>query len=112
MRRRKALCLLALLLWCSGLAGAQENREAMPLEMVKLPALPPELRKLTPLQVTVAVVVEADGSCQASLKRTSGYPELDEIALDTLSRWTWQPALRKGKPVRSTRVFRYDIEVD
>lgn len=50
--------------------------------------------------VYLTVLVLADGTVgDLSLKRSSGYPELDESALKAVARWRFVPASRGGKAI-------------
>ena len=52
--------------------------------------------------VLLNVVVQADGLPAAvSLTQSSGHPLLDEVALDAVRRWTFEPGLAAGVPVSS-----------
>lgn len=62
--------------------------------------------------VRVRVEIAADGTFEASLRTTSGNPEVDQRVLEALKRWKWKPALKNGIAVESVQVFRYDIEVN
>lgn len=50
-------------------------------------------------QVVVRVFIDANGVCsQAEIARTSGYPRLDQSALETARRWRYRPGKRAGVP--------------
>lgn len=58
--------------------------------------------------VYLTVLVLTDGTVgDLSLKRSSGYPELDESALKAVARWHFVPANRAGKPID----WRYTLPV-
>jgi protein TonB len=50
--------------------------------------------------VVLQVRVSANGLVDSvSIRRTSGYPELDRAALSAVRQWTFTPASRAGRPV-------------
>ena len=50
--------------------------------------------------VVVRVSVRVDGTAaEAVLAQSSGFPRLDQAALDAVGAWRFQPALRNGRPV-------------
>lgn len=54
-------------------------------------------------RVLLRVQVAADGSAQnVQLQTSSGYPRLDDIALDTVKRWKFIPARRGDEAVAAT----------
>jgi protein TonB len=58
--------------------------------------------------VIVNVEVDADGrAADVSLSRSSGFPLLDQAALEAVRRWTFEPAREGGFPVAS----RVDVPV-
>jgi len=51
---------------------------------------------------TVLVVAKVDGSgraVDAKIDKSSGHPDLDAAALQSISRWSFRPATKNGKPV-------------
>jgi len=61
---------------------------------------------------TARFTIKADGKVSVSLLTSSGSPEVDDVALTTLSRWRFKPATLDGKPVDSTRKIRVEFEVE
>ncbi|MBK1680957.1 energy transducer TonB [Rhodocyclus tenuis] len=58
--------------------------------------------------VLLTVLVLADGTVgDIGIRRSSGYPDLDESALKAVSRWRFVPASRGGKPLD----WRYSLPV-
>lgn len=80
--------------------------------MVDFPTLPAELRReVTRTSVLVRVDIGVDGRGVVTLLESSGNKEVDRLTVETLSQWTWEPAMRRGEPVQSSRKFRYELEV-
>jgi protein TonB len=61
---------------------------------------------------TARFTIKADGKVSVALLTSSGSPEVDDVALTTLSRWRFKPATLDGKPVDSTRKIRVEFEVE
>lgn len=53
-----------------------------------------------------------EGKHQVSIVSSSGSDEVDEIALRTLRRWKFKPAMLNGKPVQSVRKIKVEFEVE
>lgn len=52
-------------------------------------------------RVTLLFIVTTTGTVdRAWLLRSSGSPEFDTVMLDTIKEWEFQPAVKRGKPVR------------
>ncbi|MDE2598585.1 MAG: energy transducer TonB [Rhodocyclaceae bacterium] len=68
------------------------------------PAYPSMSRRLGEEgRVEVEVQVQPDGSAgKVSLKRSSGYPRLDDAALEAIKRWKFVPAKRNGEAVAAS----------
>ena len=68
------------------------------------PAYPAMSRRLGEEgRVEVEVQVQADGlPSKVSLRRSSGYPRLDEAALEAIKRWKFIPAKRAGEAVAAS----------
>jgi periplasmic protein TonB len=50
--------------------------------------------------VTLRVMVRADGRAgQVEVRRSSGFPMLDDAAREAVQDWRFNPATRDGKPV-------------
>lgn len=50
--------------------------------------------------VVLRVLVKADGSAgQVEIRKSSGYPMLDDAAREAVQEWRFNPATREGKPV-------------
>ncbi|WP_158884112.1 energy transducer TonB [Rhodanobacter sp. L36] len=50
--------------------------------------------------VSVVAEVDVDGrATNAKVSKSSGYPDLDAAALQNISRWSFRPATKDGKPV-------------
>jgi protein TonB len=87
------------------------TRDAEPEEQVN-PSIPDELKQGEYRSfVRVRVEVDADGTATPILRTSSGNPEIDRRVLDALKRWRWKPALREGEPVKSTKLFKFEFEV-
>jgi protein TonB len=56
--------------------------------------------------------IKNDGKYSVMLVSTSGSEQVDEVALSTLRRWRFKPAMLDGKPVESTRKIRVEFEVN
>ncbi len=74
------------------------------------PSYPPEARRLGQQgRVILEVQVGADGRVlSVNVKRSSGFPALDGAAVQTVQRWTFEPARVAGVPV----VSRADVPVN
>lgn len=56
--------------------------------------------------------INCEGKHDVSIIASSGCDEVDEIALQTLRRWKFKPAMLNGKPVQSVRKIRVEFEVE
>ncbi len=56
--------------------------------------------------------ITCEGKHQVTLISSSGSDEVDEIALQTLRRWKFKPAMLNGKPVQSVRKIKVEFEVE
>jgi len=76
------------------------------------PIIPPELRLHTlDLVAVVRFNIGTDGRPTVVLEKATADPQINEILLDTFRRWRFFPAMRNGKPMRSTLVLRVPIKV-
>lgn len=64
--------------------------------------------------VMLQVLVDVDGRpLEVSIKRSSGHRELDAAARrQVLSRWTFRPAVRDGRPVQAIGVVPVEFRLD
>lgn len=67
------------------------------------PGYPPASRRMREEgTVVLRVRVDAEGrAAEVTLRESSGYPRLDERALDTVKRWKFVPARQGGQPVEA-----------
>ncbi|HNB21306.1 MAG TPA: energy transducer TonB [Candidatus Melainabacteria bacterium] len=56
--------------------------------------------------------INHEGKHEVSIISSSGSDEVDEIALSTLRRWKFKPAMLNGKPVQSVRKIKVEFEVE
>ncbi|MBX9948560.1 MAG: energy transducer TonB [Candidatus Obscuribacterales bacterium] len=56
--------------------------------------------------------ISHEGKHEVSIISSSGSDEVDEIALATLRRWKFKPAMLNGKPVQSVRKIKVEFEVE
>lgn len=77
------------------------------------PRYPPESRRRREEgRVLLDVFILADGTVgEITLKRSSGYPRLDESALDAVRRWRYVPAKRGTVPIDYWHVQPLDFEL-
>jgi TonB family protein len=57
-------------------------------------------------------IIKKNGETSVKLLSTSGSPEVDNIAVDTLRRWKFKPAQLDGAPVDSTRRIKVEFEIE
>lgn len=58
--------------------------------------------------VTMALLIDTDGTVkETQLKRSSGFPDLDNAALDALARCKFEPGTRSGQPYASWATLQY-----
>lgn len=56
--------------------------------------------------------INHEGKHEVTIVSSSGSDEVDEIALSTLRRWKFKPAMLNGKPVQSVRKIKVEFEVE
>ena len=61
---------------------------------------------------TARFQIAQDGKAKVKLLSGSGSDEIDDITLQTLSKWKFKPAMLDGKPVPSTRRIKVEFQVD
>ena len=83
------------------------------LECDTLPNYPSaSLRKLETGTVRLTIEVDASGKVTASrVKTSSGFAELDNAALSTLSRCPFMPAYKDGQPIAGATDISYDWRI-
>jgi periplasmic protein TonB len=77
-----------------------------------VPSIPDDLRDEVMQATAIARFhVARDGSATVSLIKRTDYSELDQLILDSLSQWRFEPAIRDGVPVESDAEVRIRIAV-
>ena len=77
-----------------------------------VPVIPDDLREEALSALAVARFhVAADGTATVELVRPTRNPRLNQLLLDTLSRWRFFPAVKDGRPVASTEDLPISVEV-
>ncbi|HLV80386.1 MAG TPA: TonB family protein [Chthonomonadaceae bacterium] len=78
-----------------------------------LPSIPDDMRGDSLDKSCVAeFTVEPDGApSDIKIVQSSGYEELDRIALDTARQWRFKPATREGQPVQSQVRLHIEFQV-
>lgn len=77
------------------------------------PEIPAELHELCFKSCCIArFIIRPDGKSSVKLISSSGSPQVDDIALSTLQRWRFKPAMLNGRPVQSTRKVKVEFEVE
>lgn len=78
-----------------------------------LPELPSDLHEHCFKSCCIArFVIKPDGKHSVTLLTSTGSTDVDDIALKTLNRWKFKPAMLNGKPVQSTRKVKVEFEVE
>jgi protein TonB len=88
--------------------------DSPPTPVNKLPPTYPSslLSKGIGGRVLVTCTVDADGRVTAaSIKQTSGQPELDKAAINAVNKWKFRPASKGGRKVKATCVVPFNFEV-
>lgn len=60
--------------------------------------------------VDVTVDIAADGTHSEKIVRSSGNNEVDEMVLDALRQWRWDPAAREGLAIASGQNFKFTFK--
>jgi hypothetical protein len=60
--------------------------------------------------VEAEVAVATDGSHTTTLTKKTGRDEVDKAILAVLARWTWEPAIQKGKAIASKKKLVFDFK--
>lgn len=95
-----------------GTSDSQKYSDAQPVECPhpEIPAiLHEECHKAS---CTARFCINCEGRHDVTLVASSGNDEVDEIALKTLRRWKFKPAMLNGKPVQSVRKIKVEFEVE
>jgi protein TonB len=103
---------LASQLFKIGTAEEAKYSDAFAVECPQ-PEIPAELSEECHKSCCMArFCITHEGKHQVSLVSSSGSDEVDEIALRTLRRWKFKPAMLNGKPVQSVRKIKVEFEVE
>lgn len=95
-----------------GASDSSDYNEAQILSSPE-PEIPSELHEQCFKSCCIArFLIKADGKSTVKLLSSSGSTDVDDIALSTLQRWRFKPAMLNGKPVESTRKIRVEFEVE
>ena len=78
------------------------------------PTYPPSLKESKAQGVTILdSTIETTGQVgEVTVLKSSGYPELDQAAVDAVRTWTFQPATQNGQPVRVLYTLTINFQVD
>ncbi len=77
------------------------------------PEISPELHEQCFKSCCIAkFLINKDGKTSVVLLTSSGSPEVDDIALNTLRRWKFKPATLDGQAVDSARKIKVEFEVE
>lgn len=78
-----------------------------------LPEIPDDLRNnVFETEAIAHFVVERDGTTEVSLTRPTTSPRLNEVLLETLRQWQFEPAEKNGAAIRSEFDLRIPIAVE
>jgi len=92
--------------------GTKLNQDAEPI-FEPLPELTAEMKKRPfNANIRVRVTVDADGSHEEELTQGTGDSEIDALVIKTMRRWKWRPAYRDGEKVKTTRPYRFRININ
>jgi len=101
--------------WASGQPLKVEGEVQGPKAVNVVEPIYPESLKAKKIEsiVTLQTVVDETGRvAQAEVTGSTGYPEMDQSALDAVKTWTFKPATLHGKPVAVyyTMKIRFTLE--
>lgn len=95
-----------------GTSESVKYSDALPVECPH-PEIPPLLHEECYKSSCLArFCINCEGTHEVTLVSSSGNDEVDEIALKTLRRWKFKPAMLNGKPVQSVRKIKVEFEVE
>jgi protein TonB len=95
-----------------GTSEASHYEDALAVECPR-PEIPSALQEQCYKSCCIArFLIKPDGKSQVQLLSSSGSEEVDDIALSTLRRWKFKPALLDGAPVQSTRKIKVEFEIE
>lgn len=60
--------------------------------------------------VDITVDIAADGSHTEKLVRGTGSSEVDNLVLEALKQWRWDPAAREGQAIPSSQNFKFTFK--
>ena len=60
--------------------------------------------------VEAQISIDAEGAHTSKLTKPSGNDDVDKAILSTLARWTWEPALKDGKPAASKKTLSFEFK--
>ena len=60
--------------------------------------------------VEAEIAINADASHESKLTKPSGNDAVDKAILAVLARWTWEPALKNGKPIASRKTLAFEFK--
>lgn len=95
--------------------GAAESSTYNEAEAITCPSpeIPAELHEQCFKSCCLArFIIKPDGKSSVKLISSSGSSQVDDIALSTLQRWRFRPAMLNGEPVQSTRKVKVEFEVE
>lgn len=88
--------------------------DSPPTPINKLPPTYPSslLSKGIGGRVLVSCSIDVDGRVTtASIKQSSGHPDLDKAAISAVNKWKFKPAIKGGRKVKATCIVPFNFEV-
>lgn len=95
--------------------GIQESTSFVEAEAVSAPQpiIPSEMfEEGVKCSCTARFTILDSGKTKVNIVSSSGNHEVDCIALRTLQRWIFKPAMLNGKPVESKRKIKIQFEIE